>query len=179
MHPLLKSSSPRGVGSPKSPTLKRSLEFSKHEYWSGLPFPSPGALPNPGIEPRSPALQADSLPAEPQGKSPSYCKQCCSERWSTCVFFNNCFLRVYAQQWDCWVIWQFYSQFLKEFPYCSLCSALGLLLCLVCGTQCSCDHKAASVFKFWFSSYLHPGVGLLDPRYVYVQFFRRTFILFA
>ena len=38
------------------------------EYWSGLPCPPPGDLPNPGIEPRSPALQADTLPAEPQGK---------------------------------------------------------------------------------------------------------------
>ena len=41
-----------------------SMEFSRHEYWSWLPFPSPGDLPNPGIEPRSPALQADSLPSE-------------------------------------------------------------------------------------------------------------------
>ena len=38
--------------------------FSRQEYWSGLPFPSPGDLPSPGIEPRSPALQADSLPSE-------------------------------------------------------------------------------------------------------------------
>ena len=45
-----------------------SMEFSRQEYWSGLPFPSPGDLPNPGIEPRSPALQADSLPSEPPGK---------------------------------------------------------------------------------------------------------------
>ena len=44
------------------------LGFSRQEYWSRLPFPSPGYLPNPGIEPRSPALQADSLPAEPQGQ---------------------------------------------------------------------------------------------------------------
>ena len=44
------------------------MEFSRQEYWSGLPFPSPGGLPNPGIEPRSPTSQADSLPAEPQGK---------------------------------------------------------------------------------------------------------------
>ena len=42
--------------------------FSRQEYWSGLPFPTPGVLPNPGIKPRSPALQADSLPTEPQGK---------------------------------------------------------------------------------------------------------------
>jgi len=40
------------------------MEFSRPEYWSGYPFPSPGDLPNPGIEPRSPALQADSLPTE-------------------------------------------------------------------------------------------------------------------
>ena len=45
-----------------------SMGFSRQEFWSGLPFPSPGDLSNPGIEPRSPALQADSLPAEPQGK---------------------------------------------------------------------------------------------------------------
>ena len=44
-----------------------SVGFSRQEYWSGLPFPSPGALPNPGIEPRSPALQADALPSEPSG----------------------------------------------------------------------------------------------------------------
>ena len=42
-----------------------SMGFSRQEYWSGLPFPSPGDLPDPGIEPRSPALQADSLPTEP------------------------------------------------------------------------------------------------------------------
>ena len=45
-----------------------SMEFSRQEYWSGLPFPSPGDLPDPGIEPGSPALQADSLLTELQGK---------------------------------------------------------------------------------------------------------------
>ena len=44
------------------------MEFSRPEYWSGQPFPSPEDLPNPGMEPRSPRLQADSLPAEPPGK---------------------------------------------------------------------------------------------------------------
>ena len=48
-------------------TLCYPKEFSRSEYWSGY-FPSPGCSPNPGIEPRSPALQVDSLPAEPQGK---------------------------------------------------------------------------------------------------------------
>ena len=42
-----------------------SIEFSRKEYWSGLPFPSPGDLPDPGIEHGSPALQADALPPEP------------------------------------------------------------------------------------------------------------------
>ena len=45
-----------------------AMGFSKQEYWSGLPFLSPGDLPDPGIEPRSPMLQADSLPFEPPGK---------------------------------------------------------------------------------------------------------------
>ena len=45
-----------------------SVEFFRQEYWSGLPFSSPGYLPNTGIEPRSPALQADALPSEPPGK---------------------------------------------------------------------------------------------------------------
>ena len=45
-----------------------SMEFFRQEYWSGLPFPSPRDFPNPGIEQRSPALQADSLPFELPGK---------------------------------------------------------------------------------------------------------------
>ena len=45
----------------------QSMGFSRQEYWSGLPFPSPGDLPDPGIEPRSPALQVDALTSEPPG----------------------------------------------------------------------------------------------------------------
>ena len=48
-----------------------SMGFSRQEHWSGLPFPSPGDLPNPGIEPGSPALQADALSSELPGK-PQY-----------------------------------------------------------------------------------------------------------
>ena len=48
-----------------------SMGFSRQEYWSGLPFPSPGDLPHPGIEPRSPALQEDALTSAPPGK-PKY-----------------------------------------------------------------------------------------------------------
>ena len=44
------------------------MEFSRQDYWSGLPFPSPGDLPNPAIKHRSPALQACSLPSEPPWK---------------------------------------------------------------------------------------------------------------
>ena len=44
------------------------MEFSRHEYWSGVPYPSPGDLPDPGIKSGSPALQADSLPSKPLGK---------------------------------------------------------------------------------------------------------------
>ena len=45
-----------------------SMGFSRQEYWSGVPLPSPGDLPNPGIESGSPALWADALPSEPPGK---------------------------------------------------------------------------------------------------------------
>ena len=55
-----------------------SMGFSRREYWSGLPFPSPGDLPDPGVKPRSPTLQADSLPSEPPGK-PQH------KSWQTCV----------------------------------------------------------------------------------------------
>ena len=53
-----------------------SMGFSRQEYWSGMPFPSPGDVPNPGIESRSPTLQADALPSEqpgkPDGKEPPF-----------------------------------------------------------------------------------------------------------
>ena len=52
-----------------------SMGFSGQEYWSGLPFPSPGDLPDPGIKPWSPAFQADTLTSEPPGKSLNAKKQ--------------------------------------------------------------------------------------------------------
>ena len=51
-----------------SPPGPLSMGFSRQEHWSGLPFPSPEDLHSPGIKPKSPALQATSLPSEPQGK---------------------------------------------------------------------------------------------------------------
>ena len=53
-------------------TVARQVPLSmgfRQEYWSGLPFPSPGDIPNPGIKPRSPALQADALSSEPPGET--------------------------------------------------------------------------------------------------------------
>ena len=57
---------PRGAMAHQAPL---SMGFSRQEHWSGFPIPSPGDLPNPGIKPRSPTLQADSLPPESPGKS--------------------------------------------------------------------------------------------------------------
>ena len=63
------------------------MEFSKQEYWSGWPFPSPGDPPHPGTEPGYPSLQADSLPTEPPGK--------CKEGW---VPKNWCFQTVVLEK---------------------------------------------------------------------------------
>ena len=58
------SATPRTIAYQAPPSMK----FSRQEYWSGLPFPSPGDLPDPGIEPGPPTLQADTLPSEPPEK---------------------------------------------------------------------------------------------------------------
>ena len=58
------------------PGSSLSMEFSRQEYWSGLPFPSPEDLPDPGIKPGSPELKADSLPTELLGKP----RQCIKNR---------------------------------------------------------------------------------------------------
>ena len=66
-----------------------SMEFSRQKYWSGLPFPSPVDLPDPGIEPGSPALLADTLPSEPPGKPNSDRSSDTNSTWdlSTVSFF--------------------------------------------------------------------------------------------
>ena len=50
---------------------------------------------------------------------PGYYKQCCDEHWGTRVSFDSGFLDVYAQQWDCWVVWQFYFQF-SSHSFCKI-----------------------------------------------------------
>jgi len=68
-----------------------SMEFSRQEYWSGLPFPFPGDLPNPDIKPRSPTLQADALSSEPPGKPPG--------SQSIRVSASTSVLPMYIQDW--------------------------------------------------------------------------------
>ena len=90
-----------------------SMEFSRQEYWSGLPVPSPGDLSNPGTEPRSPALQADSLLSEPPGK-PAYKDReplimwlpWCVLAWllptdlrTTALHFHRCTMGKWPPQW--------------------------------------------------------------------------------
>ena len=66
------------------------MRFSRQEYWSGLPFPSPGDLSDPGIEPKSPSLQADALPSEPPGKPIQYC------RFSLVIYFIHSSIYIYV-----------------------------------------------------------------------------------
>ena len=61
-----------------------SMGFSRPEYWSGLPFPSPGDLRDPGLEPMSPGLKVDSLPSEPPDKLSSIHYTCCFFPWTIC-----------------------------------------------------------------------------------------------
>ena len=69
-----------------TPWTIQSMEFPRSEYWSWQPFFYPGDLPSPGIEPRSSALQVDSVPAEPQGKS-TYFKLL--ENWRNFLLLNS------------------------------------------------------------------------------------------
>ena len=66
-----------------------SMGFSRQEYWSGLPFPSPGGLPDPGIEPKSSTLEADALTSEPPGKSIFFYNLAKYEHFSMFLYFNS------------------------------------------------------------------------------------------
>ena len=72
-----------------------SMAFSRQEYWSGLKFPSPGDLPNPGIKPRSPALWADTLSSQPLGKANSHCPSL----YSNTIKSPGC-IKKYRVVWD-------------------------------------------------------------------------------
>ena len=73
------------------------MGLSRQEYWSGLPFPSPGDLPNPGIEPGSPALEANALTSEPQFKSRKYMQSIECSAWHTKPSINvSCYFVSYS-----------------------------------------------------------------------------------
>ena len=111
------------------------MEFSRPEYWSGQPFPSPGGLPNPEIKPRSPALQADSLPSESQG-SPRI------REWEAYPFSrgpsqprNRTGVSCIAGRFFSWATREYYS-----FPGIILVSKLlipGLPVCHYCAYEAS------------------------------------------
>ena len=93
-----------------------SIGFSRQEYWSGLLLPSPGDLPDPEIEPRSPALQADAFPSEPPGKSILYLGFL-NFYWYPIVFFPGSQPAYYLTfkhhvSWDSSWLWQFLRRFL-------------------------------------------------------------------
>ena len=90
------------------------MRFSRQEYWSGLPFPSPGDLPNPGIEPGSPTLQADSLTSEPSGKPFSWAR----------VLHNL------VSSWFLFLIWANHIEILQILKYAMLSQYFYLYVCL-------------------------------------------------
>ena len=112
-----------------------SMGFFRQECWSGLPFPSPGDLPYPGLEPGSPTLQADALPSEPPGKQrPEKKVALPPTKHQTPPLFTNmgdCFFIHYSfilalvcppYRWDHWDAWcpkssKYYSRFLLTFCY--------------------------------------------------------------
>ena len=110
-HLCLTLCDPRGCNLPGF----SSLEFPRQEYWSGLPFPSPGDLPDPGIKPGSPVLQADSLLSEPPGNQ-------------VCVYIYPLFSKFASHL--C------HHRTLNEFPL--LYSRFSLLFCFVHNTDSVC-----------------------------------------
>ena len=154
------------------------MEFSRQEYWNGLPFPSPGDLPDPGIKPQSPASQADALPSEPPGKG-EYCyKQQMGMKgvWAVFLFFSfvNVISSITLPQYNL-----FWNNKLPEISWCHrekkrdikdqfnvsfwfllfLCSVLGLELQFhhICGLFPNCSYLwgridwEALLLWLWFS----------------------------
>ena len=104
-----------------------SMGFSRQEYWRGLPFPSAGDLPNPGIESRSPALQADALTTEPPGKSYGGWSLAYEKRGTEkppCPGVPQALLGIVLVLWSSGLAAWWHAE--SEFP----CQGLGLLLWL-------------------------------------------------
>ena len=85
---------------------------------------------------------------------PGYCKQCCDEHWGTLVSFNFGFFGVYAQQWHCWVVWQFYFQFFKESSHCSPQQTLHYYY-VSCDDLCSVIFDVTSVIVLGTRTHTH------------------------
>ena len=98
-----------------------SMGFSRQEYWSGLPFPSPGDLPDPGIKPRSPVLQADALASEPPGKPfrPALKHSSSPSIIESLEFFSKCF---FSPQSDSVIFEHFHCGY--HHRYCNLVDPL-------------------------------------------------------
>ena len=157
-----------------------SMGFSSQEYWTGLPFPSPGDLPNPGIEPRSPALQADALTSEPPGivfhSYPFHIYKVCSSSfsfqillicttsfffvgpdrssWTVLIFFRNCSLLP-------WFLLLFYW---FQFHWILLFSLLFRLLALVLACSFLSFLRWELGLLIWdFLSFLKHAVSVIIP----------------
>ena len=130
-----------------------SLGFSRQEYWSGLPFPSPGDLPDPGIEPRSPTLQADALTSEPLGKP------LCSflQKLNIDSYFPVCNVSFVS------LLWNF-----------SLCICFSAVWLCVPGSGCLCPKSCSE-----FSELLQFTCLCLSPKFGDFQlYFSALFSLF-
>ena len=111
-----------------------SMGFTRQEYWSELPFPSPGDLPNPGIEPRSPTLWADALTSEPPGKpcTKINLEQCeiCREEWEDLPMASFLSLKSYFLGED--FLDQFYLFFFFKLLILSCCVYFSLTPLIPC-----------------------------------------------
>ena len=121
-----------------------SMQFSRQEYWSRLPFPSPGDLPDPGIKPRSPVLQADALPSDPPSDlylSLYHMEKLCisamgkkrTQSYSTCMdwsYFKSHKLHSFKSAYSLWKTFLGNLYHLRKMPS-KQSSLLGLCKCML------------------------------------------------
>ena len=98
-----------------------SMGFSRQEYWSGLPCPPPGDLFNPGVKPRSPTLQVDSLSTEPPGKPYRWILGRFFPHWMQCLSLSSDTENVHT-----WLCWKSYSDFPSTHPGTQAVGAMAL-----------------------------------------------------